>query len=269
MQLAAVCARSGASATSVADRHDIGVVSTDWRELVESDELDALVVATPHAEHAAIAAAGLRAGKAVFVEKPLAIDREGLAEVAAAAEESGGLLLVGHNRRFAPLARKLKEAVAGPLLIQIRVAAGPLAPGHWLDDPEQGGRVLGEISHFVDLATFLAGGPPVEASRPRPSPGSLLGDAALRGRLGGVDRVRRRRVAAGCRRSGSRPSARRRRASSTTSCGSSSSAPRAARRRAGGTRATPRSCARSSTQHSAGRSRPCRSRSSSRSRRLL
>ena len=163
VQLAAVCARSGASALSVSERYGIGLVSTDWKELVESDELDALVVATPHAEHAAIAAAGLRAGKAVFVEKPLAIDREGLADVAAAAEESGGLLLVGHNRRFAPLAQKLKEAVAGPLVIQIRVAAGPLAPGHWLEDPEQGGRVLGEISHFVDLAAFLVGAPPSTA----------------------------------------------------------------------------------------------------------
>ena len=180
VQLAAVCARTGASAASVAEQHGVGLVSTDWRELVESDELDALVVATPHAEHAVLAAAGLRAGKAVFVEKPLAIDRDGLADVAAAAEESGGLLLVGHNRRFAPLARALKEAVEGPLLIQIRVAAGLLPPGHWLDDPEQGGRVLGEISHFVDLASFLAGGAPVEAAG-RSVDGSLLGALRLAG----------------------------------------------------------------------------------------
>ncbi len=174
VQLTAVCARTGASAKSVADRRGIPVVSTDWQELVGADDLDALVVATPHAEHARIAAAALRAGKAVYVEKPLAIDRESLDEVAAAARESGGLLFVGHNRRFAPLARKLKDAVAGPLLIQIRVAAGPLPPGHWLEDPEQGGRVLGEISHFVDLAAFLAGGAPVEAVGHAVA-GSLLG----------------------------------------------------------------------------------------------
>jgi predicted dehydrogenase len=174
VQLGAVCTRSGASAKSVADRYRIPVVSTDWRELVESDKLDAVVVATPHAEHAPIAAAALRAGKAVFVEKPLAIDRAGLDEVAAAARESGGLLLVGHNRRFAPLAQKLKDAVSGPLLIQIRVAAGPLPPGHWLEDPEQGGRVLGEISHFVDLSTFLVGAPPIAAEGHHVA-GSLLG----------------------------------------------------------------------------------------------
>jgi predicted dehydrogenase len=173
VQLAAVCARSGASAASVADRYDVPFASTDWHELVESEELDALVVATPHADHAAIAAAALRAGKAVFVEKPLAIDQAGLAEVAEAAA-AGGLLLVGHNRRFAPLARRLHDALRGPLLIQIRVAAGTLSPGHWLEDPEHGGRVLGEISHFVDLAAFLAGARPVRVAAQLVD-GSLLG----------------------------------------------------------------------------------------------
>jgi hypothetical protein len=161
--LAAVCTRSGASAKSVADRFEIPVVSTDWQALVADDAIDALVIATPHAEHAVMAAAGLRAGKAVFVEKPLAIDRAGLADVADAAE-AGGVLLVGHNRRFAPLARRLRDAVQGPVIIQIRIAAGVLPPGQWLEDPEQGGRVLGEISHFVDLAAFLAGAPPTTST---------------------------------------------------------------------------------------------------------
>jgi predicted dehydrogenase/threonine dehydrogenase-like Zn-dependent dehydrogenase len=163
VEIAAVCTRSGASAKSIADRFEVPFASTDWRELVASDDVDAIVVATPHAEHAPIAAAALRAGKAVFVEKPLAIDRAGLAEVAEAAA-SGALLLVGHNRRFAPLARTLHERVAPPVLVQIRIAAGPLVAGHWLEDPEEGGRVLGEISHFVDLAAFLCGGSPSDLS---------------------------------------------------------------------------------------------------------
>ena len=170
--LAAVCTRSGASAKSVADRYGVPLISTDWNDIVGSDEVDAVVVATPHAQHAAIAAAALRAGKAVLVEKPLAIDRAGLAEVAAAAGD--GILLVGHNRRFAPLARALRERVSGPLVVQIRVAAGPTAAGHWLEDPEQGGRVLGEISHFVDLAAYLCGGVPT-GSVGHSVGGSLLG----------------------------------------------------------------------------------------------
>jgi hypothetical protein len=173
VEITAVCTRSGASAKSIADRFGVPFVSTDWRELVESEDVDAVVVATPHAEHAPIAAAALRAGKAVFVEKPLAIDRAGLADVADAAA-GGGLLLVGHNRRFAPLARTLHERVRPPLLIQIRVAAGALRPGHWLEDPEQGGRTLGEISHFVDLAAFLCGAPPSSFSA-HSIDGSLLG----------------------------------------------------------------------------------------------
>jgi polar amino acid transport system substrate-binding protein len=152
VELVAACARSGASARSVADRYGIGSATTDWMELVQRDDVDAVVIATPHAEHAEMTAAALEAGKAVFVEKPLAIDRAGLERVAACA----GLLLVGHNRRFAPFAQELRDAVGPPVAIQIRVAAGPLPPGHWLEDPRQGGRVLGEISHFVDLASFLA-----------------------------------------------------------------------------------------------------------------
>jgi predicted dehydrogenase len=173
VELRAVCTRSGSSAKSLGDRHGAAVLSTDWREVIALDDVDAVVVATPHAEHATIAAAALRAGKAVLVEKPLAIDRAGLLEVEAAAAE-GGPLLVGHNRRFAPLAGELRSRITGPLVIQIRIAAGPLPAGHWLEDPEQGGRTLGEISHFVDLAAFLAGSEPAEVSSHTVA-GSLLG----------------------------------------------------------------------------------------------
>lgn len=183
LALAAVCARSGASAASLADKLDAPLVSTDWRELVRSDEVDAVVIATTHKEHAPIAAAALAAGKSVWAEKPLAITWDGLAAVASSADH--GLLLVGHNRRFAPLATRLKETLRGPLVIQIRVAAGPLAPGHWLEDPEEGGRVLGEISHFVDLATFLVGSPPERVSAASVPAGS--GQESLLGVLHFVD----------------------------------------------------------------------------------
>lgn len=158
VQLTAVCARTGASAQSLAERYGIPLVATDWRGLVASEDVDAIVIATPHADHAEMAAAGLEAGKAVLVEKPLAVDGVGLARVASAP----GLLLVGHNRRFAPLATRLRAALVPPVVVQIRVAVAPLDTGHWLEDPEQGGRVLGEISHFVDFASFLAGEPPRE-----------------------------------------------------------------------------------------------------------
>jgi predicted dehydrogenase/threonine dehydrogenase-like Zn-dependent dehydrogenase len=153
VEIVSVCARSGASARSVGDRYRIAHVTTDWSELVRAEDVDAVVIATPHAEHAEMTAAALEAGKAVFVEKPLAVDYDGLERVASC---RGGLLLVGHNRRFAELSRRLRQAVPPPSAVHIRVAAGPLPSGHWLEDPSHGGRVLGEISHFVDLAVFLA-----------------------------------------------------------------------------------------------------------------
>jgi predicted dehydrogenase/threonine dehydrogenase-like Zn-dependent dehydrogenase len=159
VEIVGVATQSGASADSFARRFNTGRASTDWHELAASDDVDALVIATPHADHAEIASACLRAGKHVFVEKPLALNTEQLELVLDAARNSSSLLLVGHNRRFAPLAQRLRE-VKGPYLITIRVAAGPLGEKHWLNDAAQGGRTLGELSHFVDLATFIVGAAP-------------------------------------------------------------------------------------------------------------
>ena len=158
VQLVAACAKSGASARSLADRFGAAVASTDWRSVVAGDGVYAVVIATPHVEHAEMAAVALGAGKAVLVEKPLAVDWEGLERVSAV---PGGLL-VGHNRRFAPLAKRLAAQRRGPAVIQIRVASVRAPADHWLNDPEQGGQIVGELSHFVDLASFLAGGPPLE-----------------------------------------------------------------------------------------------------------
>jgi predicted dehydrogenase len=158
VEVGAVCARSGASAQSLAGMLGAPVAATDWRILADSDDLDALLVATPHSEHAAIAAGALTAGKSVLVEKPLALTQAELRTVLEAAEGAPGVLLVGHNRRFAPLAAKMKQ-LHGPLLVTYRVAGGRLAP-EWVDDPEEGGRVLGEIAHFVDFVSFLVGRPP-------------------------------------------------------------------------------------------------------------
>ncbi|HET8892675.1 MAG TPA: bi-domain-containing oxidoreductase [Gaiellaceae bacterium] len=160
VEVVAVCARTGASAKAAADRFDIPSMHTDWRSLLATDDVDVAVVATPHAEHAEIAAAALRAGKSVYVEKPLALDREQLSEVAAAARGSDGVLLVGHNRRFAPLAARARTEVAAPCAIAIRVAVAVAPDAHWLSDARQGGQVLGEISHFVDLSAFLGRGAP-------------------------------------------------------------------------------------------------------------
>src|SRR5690606_16492831 len=129
------------------------------------DSIQAVVVATRHGSHASFVTQALEAGKAVFVEKPLATSEEGLGRLLDAQAESGQLLAVGFNRRFSPPAAEMKAhfAAGQPLAIQYRVNAGAIPPGTWIHDPEDGGgRIIGEVCHFVDLAQFLTGEEPVE-----------------------------------------------------------------------------------------------------------
>jgi predicted dehydrogenase len=128
--------------------------------------VDVVVIGTRHADHAYLSTRGLQQGKHVFVEKPLALDHEELEEVLDAAAASSGVLAVGFNRRFSPMLVALREHLAaaeGPVTAIYRVSAGAVAPGHWVHDLNQGGgRVLGEVCHFVDSLRFLAGSPVVE-----------------------------------------------------------------------------------------------------------
>jgi predicted dehydrogenase len=142
------------------------MATTDAAEVLEGDA-DAVVIATRHDSHAEYATRALAAGKHVFVEKPLALDHDELAAVESAARDAAGVLMVGFNRRFAPLAGELREALGGrgPLVCTYRVNAGRLPKTHWTHDPKVGGgRIVGEVCHFVDFAAFLASAPPVAAS---------------------------------------------------------------------------------------------------------
>jgi predicted dehydrogenase len=129
--------------------------------LLADDSIDAVVVATRHGSHATIARDALRAGKHVFCEKPLALTAEELDGVLAAASDAERILTVGFNRRFSPLLAEVREfmrAPAYPLLATYRVSAGELPADHWTHDLEQGGgRVHGEVCHFLDALAFIVG----------------------------------------------------------------------------------------------------------------
>lgn len=158
--LVGVSTATGANAKGTGQKYGFGYCTTDTARLLEDRSIDAVVIATRHGSHAHFAAAALRAGKAVFVEKPLAIDEEGLRRVLEAQSESGGLITVGLNRRFSPLVARMREffATGQPLAIQYRINSGPIPPGVWIHDPEDGGgRIIGEACHFVDLVQFLTG----------------------------------------------------------------------------------------------------------------
>jgi predicted dehydrogenase/threonine dehydrogenase-like Zn-dependent dehydrogenase len=167
VDLRGVMTASGLTARDAAEKHGFRYMAGSSDELLADPEIQAVVIATRHDEHARLASEALRAGKAVFVEKPLALDDESLDEVLGAAA-AGGLLMVGFNRRFAPATVFLRERLArtaGARVVQVRVNAGAVPAESWVHDPAAGGgRLLGEGCHFVDLALYLAGSPAVEVS---------------------------------------------------------------------------------------------------------
>ena len=125
-----------------------------------------MVILTRHDEHAHQTASAIRNGKHVYCEKPLAIDRRGLEEVRKAyLSFPQPVMMVGFNRRFAPLVRRMQEFLADraePMVINYRVNAGFIPTSHWTQDPKVGGgRIIGEGCHFIDLCTYFAGSLPV------------------------------------------------------------------------------------------------------------
>lgn len=130
-------------------------------EVIDDEDTNLVVIATRHDTHAKLAQLGLERGRHVFVEKPLALNEEELRGVIRAVERSPGQLMVGFNRRFSPGAVAAKEFFAGratPLSINYRVNPGRVPSGHWAHDPrEGGGRIIGEVCHFIDLMHFLTG----------------------------------------------------------------------------------------------------------------
>jgi predicted dehydrogenase len=162
VELRGVAGRSGASAGAAAARYGIPVAASDYAELLAESDIDAVIISTRHASHAAIAIASLEAGKHVFVEKPLCLTVEDAERIGALVDRTGLVLRVDHNRRFSPHLKGLRSAVGtyGLRSLQMRVNTGRL-PGDWSSAPEEGGRILGEAVHFFDLANWFMGCAPL------------------------------------------------------------------------------------------------------------
>jgi len=161
-----VATASGMSGRHVGDKFSFDYCTTDYHELLEDERVQAVFVLTRHGSHAHFVSEALRAGKAVFVEKPLALNEEELKEVVRAWQEGSGFLMVGFNRRFAPTTRyvqKRLEGGTGPLVAHCRCNAGYIPPDSWVHHPQEGGgRIIGEVCHFVDLIQAITGGLPTE-----------------------------------------------------------------------------------------------------------
>lgn len=133
---------------------------SDYKELLRDNNINAVLIATRHNLHAEMTIASLKAGKHVFVEKPLALKTEELEEIERVYHSSDRQLMVGFNRRYAPLSRQAKELLgsAENLVINCRVNAGTVPAQSWVQDAaEGGGRIIGEVCHFVDLIQYLSG----------------------------------------------------------------------------------------------------------------
>lgn len=169
-RLVTVCAATGSHAQYAARKFEFENSTTDEAEVTGNPAISAVVVATRHNLHAKLVLAALAAGKNVFCEKPLCLSETELCSIVAAYEkvalQNQSVIMVGFNRRFAPMAAQMKcflSEISEPLALHYRINAGLLPPDHWVNDREQGGgRIIGEACHFVDLLMFLAGSPIVE-----------------------------------------------------------------------------------------------------------
>lgn len=161
-RLVAVTSASGLSARRAAERHGFEKAVSGAGAVIDDPGVDVVVIATPHDTHASLTVRALSAGRHVWCEKPLALTADELDAVRAAWQASGRVLAVGFNRRWSPAIAAARQALAGmtgPRLVMYRIAAGPVPEDHWYRDRRQGGRLLGEVCHFVDTTQALVESP--------------------------------------------------------------------------------------------------------------
>lgn len=160
--LHAVQSRTGANAKAVATQYEAQYCTTAYQDVLDDAGVDLVMITTRHHLHAQMTMAALKAGKAVFVEKPLALSLEELSgiETFYANNPDAPMLMVGFNRRFSPAIAAVAKALEGrttPLVINYRMNAGYIPADHWVHGPEGGGRNLGEACHIYDLFCHLTG----------------------------------------------------------------------------------------------------------------
>jgi predicted dehydrogenase/threonine dehydrogenase-like Zn-dependent dehydrogenase len=167
VRLRAIHSSSGARGKSYALRFGAEYCASDYGEILKDTGIEVVVIVSRNQMHASQALAALRAGKHVFVEKPMAITEEECRELSQAVEDTGKHLTVGFNRRYAPSYVALKKHIAkrtGPAVLNCRVNSPGISGSYWMADPAAGGAILGEACHFVDLLYWLLDTEPVEVS---------------------------------------------------------------------------------------------------------
>jgi predicted dehydrogenase len=179
--LAYVADLNGAAAKHAAAKFGAQQAVTDYRRILDDEQVDAVFVVTSHNTHSRFVCEALQAGKHVFVEKPLCLNEAELEQVqSTVSNHQSEMLMVGFNRRFSPHTVQTRQLVAGrsgPLCMNMTVNAGEIPASHWTQDPERGGgRIIGEGCHFIDLLSFIAGSPITSVSAMRVGEGPAIRD---------------------------------------------------------------------------------------------
>ena len=161
----AIVSGTGVNARKVAEEYGARYCTTNYKEVLNDKMVDCVLVATRHNLHKEMVVESAKAGKNIYVEKPMAMDYEGVKEIVKTIKDTEVIMTVGTNRRYSLLSHIAKEIIKGkngPALINYRVNTTTLPLGHWVNDPvEGGGRVIGEAPHFFDLLYWLLEAEPV------------------------------------------------------------------------------------------------------------
>lgn len=169
----AIQSRTGSNAQALALETGAKYATTDYERIINDPDVDMVMICTRHNLHANMTVKALKAGKAVFVEKPLALTMEETDMVIQAAKESGSLFMVGFNRRFSKYAREVRRHVKkrrNPLIIYYRMNAGYIPCDHWTQTEEGGGRIIGEGCHIIDLFNYFTASKATEITVNRLAP---------------------------------------------------------------------------------------------------
>lgn len=156
-----IASSKGLSGTFLAKKYGIAYSTSDYKDILEDDDVRMVIITTRHNLHASMTLEALQHGKDVFVEKPLALTREELDKIIDEYKQHNNTVTVGFNRRFSPFAEKMKELIGGnsiPINVIATMNAGHIPQNVWVHDLKVGGgRIIGEACHFIDLITFLTG----------------------------------------------------------------------------------------------------------------
>lgn len=179
--LRAIVSGTGSNARITAERFGADYASTDYEQVLADETIDMVMICTRHNLHAPMAIKAAKAGKAIFLEKPMALNHSELDDLVNVLEDTKVPFMVGFNRRFSPAMIRAKEILQGrqnPVMIYYRMNAGYIPKEHWTQTEEGGGRIIGEACHIFDLFQYLVDAPAVEinSNAINPKNGYLLAE---------------------------------------------------------------------------------------------